>query len=123
MSDTITVGDNAERLAENFLQTKGLSTLTRNFHCRFGEIDLIMRDKDTLVFVEVRYRSNSFFGGPLASVTATKRKRLLASAAMYLQKNPRYQRHNQRFDVIGVLGNLESATYSIDWVQNAIEAD
>ena len=121
MSNTIVIGEHAEKLAEGFLHKKGLTTLTRNFRCRFGEIDLVMQDGETIVFVEVRFRSNNKFGGPLASITDAKRKRLLTTTQFYLQKNSRLLNRNQRFDVIGIVGQADRAT-KIEWIKNAIEA-
>lgn len=121
MSNTITVGKHAEKQAEVFLHKKGLTTILRNFRCRFGEIDLIMQDGETLVFVEVRFRRNTKFGGPLASITDSKRKRLLATAQLYLQKNSRLLNTNQRFDVIGIVGESDKTT-KIEWIKNAIDA-
>ena len=67
-------GSQWEKLAESFLHKRGLRTLERNYHSRFGEIDLIMMDRQTLVFTEVRYRSDSAFGSGAESVTFTKQK-------------------------------------------------
>jgi len=77
-------GAEAETLAESFLTARGLAILVRNYRCRVGEIDLIARDRDTLVFVEVRLRSSSAFGGAGASITAAKRRRLERAARHYL---------------------------------------
>jgi putative endonuclease len=78
------LGQSAESRAEAFLKTHGLKRVTRNWRCRFGEIDLVMQDGATLVFVEVRLRSRSDFGGAAASVTPAKQKKLLAAARQYL---------------------------------------
>jgi len=63
-------GPMAEAAAEEFLSGRGLRLLERNYRCRFGELDLVMRDGETLVFVEVRYRGSNSFGGAVASITA-----------------------------------------------------
>jgi putative endonuclease len=68
------VGQAAESRAEAFLKTQGLTLVARNWRCRFGEIDLVMQDGSTLVFVEVRLRSRSDFGGAAASVTPPSRR-------------------------------------------------
>ncbi|MDO9467846.1 MAG: YraN family protein [Thiobacillus sp.] len=78
------LGHAAESRAEAFLKTQGLSLVARNWRCRFGEIDLVMQDGATLVFVEVRLRSRSDFGDAAASVTPAKQKKLLAAARQYL---------------------------------------
>jgi putative endonuclease len=77
-------GAQAEALAAAFLQARGLAIVARNVRSRFGEIDLVARDGDTLVFVEVRLRRSSRYGGAGESITAAKRARLVAAAETYL---------------------------------------
>jgi putative endonuclease len=77
-------GTVAEDLALRFLESQGLTLKTRNFTCRLGEIDLVMSDRDTIVFVEVRQRSSDAFGGAGQSITARKRAKLVATARFYL---------------------------------------
>jgi putative endonuclease len=74
----------AEELAARYLAAQGLRIIARNYRCRFGEIDLIAKDGDALVFVEVRLRRTGDFGGALASITRTKQKKLLTTARHYL---------------------------------------
>jgi putative endonuclease len=107
-------GDAAEDAALAFLQQQGLRQVERNFRCQGGEIDLIMQEQDTLVFVEVRWRSSVSHGGALASVTRTKQKRLLLAAQVFLQ---RYRQPPAcRFDVIAYDGG------QMTWLRNALEA-
>jgi putative endonuclease len=80
----VNAGAAAEDLAAEFLQSRGLAVVKRNYRCRGGEIDLIARDGATLVFVEVRLRSSSAFGGARASITAAKRRRLKFAAGLFL---------------------------------------
>lgn len=110
----ITAGANAERLAERFLLAQGLALLERNYRCRFGEIDLVMRDRETLVFVEVRLRSHSGYGGAAGSITAAKRERLLRAARHYLAREPRTPAC--RFDAILLDGTREPR---IEWIRDA----
>jgi len=77
-------GAAAEGLAAEYLSARGLAIVARNYRCRGGEIDLIARDGDTLVFVEVRLRSSAAFGGAAASITAAKRRRIAIAARHYL---------------------------------------
>jgi putative endonuclease len=77
-------GARAEALAAQFLESQGLVVVARNVRSRFGEIDLVARERDTLVFVEVRLRSSDRFGGASASITAKKRAKLAAAAEQYL---------------------------------------
>jgi putative endonuclease len=79
-------GVEAERIAERFLVQHGLALVERNYRCRFGEIDLVMREADTLVFVEVRLRGRTDFGGAAASITSAKRNRLMRAARHYLAR-------------------------------------
>lgn len=114
MSGTQQRGQEAERVAQAYLQQQGLELVTRNHRCRGGEIDLVMRDAGTLVFVEVRLRSNPNFGGALASVDRGKQRRLSIAAQHYLQQHP--WGGPCRFDVIG----LETQG-RCQWIKNAFE--
>jgi putative endonuclease len=108
-------GQAAEMLAAAYLQQKGLKLLESNYRCRFGEIDLIMRDGKEIVFVEVRLRSNPFFGGAAASITSSKQQKLARTAEHYLLQ------HGSapcRFDAV----LLDSLTASnLTWLKNAFE--
>lgn len=108
------LGQSAEARAESFLRSHGLTLLARNWRCRFGEIDLVMRDGDTLVFVEVRLRSRADYGGAAASVTPAKQQKLLAAARQYLATLKTLP--PCRFDVLALSG----AT-SPDWIRNAFD--
>ena len=92
----------------------------RNYRCRRGEIDLVMRDTDTLVFVEVRRRTSLAFGGGLDSVDARKRARLVAAAEHYLMTNRIGDERPCRFDVVAIDGPPRRAT--IKWVRSAFDA-
>jgi putative endonuclease len=92
-------GRQAEQRAEALLRGRGLKLLTRNYRCRGGEIDLVMRDAESLVFVEVRYRRHAQFGGALSSVDANKRRRLVVAAQHYLVSSG--WQGPCRFDVVG----------------------
>ena len=111
--DSKTKGTDTEQLACDYLQSKGLQLLQRNFFSRYGEVDLIMRDGDTIVFVEVRYRKNRNYGGAAASVTPTKQQRIIKTALNYQQQNT--LQDAMRFDVVAVEGNAPR----IEWIQNA----
>lgn len=82
-------GERYEREAEALLQAAGLSLVTRNWHCRFGEIDLIMKDGATLVFIEVRKRGSERFGGAIASIGPHKQEKLRRAMEFYLSTLPR----------------------------------
>jgi putative endonuclease len=110
-------GAQAEQLAALYLQQQGLKLLQSNYRCRFGEIDLICQQKDVLVFVEVRLRSNSAFGGAAASIDARKQGKLLRSARHYLATLPHIP--PCRFDAI-LMQSVDS--HGIEWVKNAFTA-
>ena len=107
-------GQIGEDEALAYLQQHGLTLIERNFRCKGGEIDLVMQDGATLVFVEVRKRADKNHGGAAASVTPAKQKRLIVAAHIFLQ---RYKMPPAcRFDVIAI-----DAT-EMSWLKNAIES-
>lgn len=105
-------GSAAEARAEAWLTAQGLRLVTRNYRIRGGEIDLIMRDAEHLVFVEVRYRSHAGFGGALSSVDAAKQQRLIRAAQHYLVAAA--WQGPCRFDVIGFDGSGDG-----QWIRDA----
>ena len=109
-------GNAAEDLALKQLRAAGLKLIARNYHCRRGEIDLIMREQDDIAFVEVRQRSRSDFGSAAESVTHHKQQRLLATAKHWLSQNPQYANSPMRFDVVGIDGAGQ-----LDWIRNAFQ--
>lgn len=111
------IGNSAEKLALNYLQSQGLKLITRNFSCKHGEIDLIMQHNKNLVFIEVRYRKHSQYGTGADSVDYRKQQKILKSAEYFLQSNPKYNQLPCRIDVI----SLGSDKANINWITNAIE--
>lgn len=119
-------GDAVEDAALAHLQTHGLRLLSRNASARVGEIDLVMLDKsgvdgDVVVFVEVRYRAGTAFGGGAASVDAGKRRRLVRAAQSFLQRHPRHANAPCRFDVVAASGDPASPAF--EWLKDAFRAD
>ncbi len=112
---TITRGAWAEEQASQYLQEKGLQLITKNYRCKCGEIDLIMQQKNIIIFVEVRYRKNNFFGSAAESIDRRKQAKLIATAKHYLQSNKTVAQHPSRIDVIAMTG-----TTQIEWIKNAI---
>jgi len=114
-------GKEAEAACSRYLKSQGLKLLNTNFSCRLGEIDIIMLDKNMLVFVEVRFRKNNNFGGGLESITTAKQHKLRKTAELFLQQNRQYE--NARFDVVAMSSNtqtrLEKQQYTFDWIKNA----
>jgi len=118
-------GQYTESLACEFLKKKGLKLVEKNFNSRLGEIDLIMKSNDTLVFVEVRYRKNNDFGSAAESVTANKQKKLIRTASLYLQQHAKLLKQPARFDVVSITGAIESNdidAINFDWIENAFGA-
>lgn len=111
----------AEDFAQRYLGARGLRLVQRNFRCRCGEIDLVMRDGADLVMVEVRYRSSASLVDPVMTITRAKRQRLLRAAARYLQARPADSERNVRFDVLAVSGSL--AAPRCTWYRAAFTAD
>ncbi|MDH3354766.1 MAG: YraN family protein [Chromatiales bacterium] len=110
------IGHDAETAAINYLQQQGLTLTERNYHCRRGEIDIIMDDADTLVFVEVKYRQSPRFGSASEMVTPQKQKKIITTALHYLQQNKLEQAC--RFDVVAI-----SPDTGVEWIKSAFETD
>lgn len=116
-----TQGAHVEALARDFLLRQGLTPVAANANYRGGELDLVMRDGDTLVFVEVRYRRGSGFGGGAASVDANKRRKLVHAAGLFLAAHREHAKAPCRFDVIDASGDPETPAF--DWLRDAFRAD
>ena len=101
-----------EKKASDFLVKQGLSIIEKNFYSKVGEVDIIAKDKGTIVFVEVKYRKNDDFGRPEESVNKKKIKKIKDTAFIYLQINNLYK-SDIRFDVVSILGE------EITWLRAA----
>jgi len=108
-------GRKAEAEAERFLMEQGLRLLERNYRTRRGEIDLVMEDNATIVFVEVRFRTAGALVAPEESITAAKRKRISLAAAQYLARERHARDRPCRFDVVAISDELR-------WLKAAFEA-
>jgi putative endonuclease len=106
-----------ESTAESFLQSRGLKLLQRNFSSRFGEIDLIMEDHGTLVFVEVKCRTSNQHGSGADAVTVHKQGRISRTASWFLAKNPRRAEQFCRFDVVSI--DPLKTNNGINWIKGA----
>lgn len=121
MSGTRARGAGVEAAARDFLLGQGLRAVAANANYRFGELDLVMLDGDTLVFVEVRYRRSAGFGGGAASVDARKRRKLVTAARAFLHVHRGLADATCRFDVIDASGDPAAPTF--DWLRDAFRAD
>ncbi len=109
-----------EKLALRYLKKQGLKFLQKNYHCRLGEIDLVMSDQGYIVFIEVRYRKNTGFGNGLDTVTKNKQQKLIKTAQLYLIQEGLYEKVPARFDVVSISsGKLKP---ELIWVKNAFQA-
>ena len=116
---SLKIGFTAEEQAKDYLTAQGLTWVASNYRCRLGEIDLIMRDKTDLVFVEVRARASNTFGGAIASITRSKRQKLIRTALLYLQTTKLHDKLPSRFDVV----SLEGTPRQITWIKHAFGVD
>lgn len=114
--NTRNIGYDKEQIAADYLEAKGYFIIQRNYRVRQGEIDIVARDKDTIVFVEVKYRKNTISGHPLEAVTIRKQRQVCDVALFYMNQNKiNPETTPVRFDVIGILGN------DITHIENAFE--
>ena len=111
-------GEKFEQIAKTHLIKQGLTAVCDNFNCRVGEIDLIMSDNNTLVFVEVKHRKNDNFGGSIAAVSRAKQNKIIKTSMFYCQKhNINFEQLPCRFDVVAITGLNEP--FKIQWIRNA----
>lgn len=108
-------GQTAELQALKYLEQQGLVLVCRNFRCKQGELDLVMKEGNVLVIVEVRFRKTERFGGAVASVTAQKQARIIAATQHYVIIN-RLSQLPIRFDVVAISGD-----HHINWIKNAFQ--
>lgn len=115
------IGDAAETLAVKKLKKAGYKIIERNFTARCGEIDIIAKDREYIVFVEVRYRKTGLYGSGAETVDFAKRKKIIRTALCYLAKNNASE-HPARFDVVSISGALDGK-YDIEVIKNAFDAE
>lgn len=119
-ADSASRGKWAESVARDYLRAEGLETLSANYRCPHGELDLVMRDGSTIVFVEVRYRQSGNYGSSADSVTGAKQQRMIATAQHYLQHTAASETLSCRFDVVAISRNPKNP--EIDWIKDAFDA-
>jgi len=113
-------GDVFEQRARAELERAGLTCLAHNYSTRYGELDLVMRDGDTIVFVEVRYRKSASHGDAATSITASKQAKLILAAQHWLAAHPQHARSSCRFDVVSYDGLANAIRHN--WLRGAFEA-
>jgi putative endonuclease len=112
-----------EKLAKNYLVDHGLTLLRQNYHCRFGEIDLIMLQQEVLCFIEVKYRNSMAYGGAASAIPAQKQRKIVKTALVFIAENVRFKQHSMRFDALLMQQNADRQSNSINWIQNAFYAE
>lgn len=122
MSPAQKIGATAEAFAEQYLKKQGLTLIAKNFLCKQGEIDLIMQENETIVFIEVRHRKNANYGSAVETVTWQKQNKIIKAATLFMMKHDWHEKKSVRFDVFACQGSLE-AKPEITWVKQAFYAD
>ncbi len=119
-ASTQSAGREGEAEAFEHLRRHGLTLVSKNWRCKGGELDLVMLDGDTVVFVEVRARRHSAWGGAVESVDGRKQQKLIIAASTFLQQQPRWAKHPCRFDVVAInTGHTQASR--LDWIRNAFD--
>ncbi len=111
-----------EDRARNYLLERGLQLIQSNYHCRFGEIDLIMLDRDSVCFIEVKFRRSLAFGGAAASIPHSKQRKIVRTALFYLAAHKRLARHALRFDAL-LIQQQATGNNDFNWIKNAFYAE
>ena len=122
MSKNLRKGLRFEDQARCYLQAHGLLLLQSNYRCRFGEIDLIMRDGDTLCFIEVKFRESLLFGGAAASIPAAKQRKIIKTALFYISAHKQLANQATRFDALLIQRQVDHSN-QINWIRNAFYAE
>ncbi len=112
------IGDEAENLAFRYLKQHGLTPVHRNFACRLGELDLIMRDESCLIIVEVRFRNHRSFVPAELTVDRRKQSKIIRTAAMFLAWNDRFASMPLRFDVVAIDADAHGEK-TVKWIRDA----
>jgi putative endonuclease len=112
-----------ESLAKKYLLQNGLALLKQNYHCRFGEIDLIMLQQEVICFIEVKFRNSMRFGGAASAIPIKKQKKIVKTALFYIAENDRFKQHPVRFDALLIQQQANRQTKDINWIQNAFYAE
>ena len=111
-----------EDRARDYLLERGLLLIQSNYRCRLGEIDLIMRDHDTVCFIEVKFRKSFAFGGAAVSIPHSKQRKIIKTALFYLAAQKRLANHALRFDAL-LIQQQPAGTSDFNWIKNAFYAE
>lgn len=129
----LNLGQWAEKQALSFLQTQGFSLIVANYHCRYGEIDLIVQKDQEIIFVEVKARSSTRYAQSYETISLSKQKKIMKSALCFLENEPRFSAFYCRFDVIcfdffqqfakKIQHDFSKFPYDQQWIENAFTFD
>ena len=129
MQANLNLGQWAEQQALEFLQAQGFVLIVMNYHCRYGEIDLIVQKNQELIFVEVKARSETRYAQSYETISFSKQKKIMKSALCFLNTHPQFQHFYCRFDVIcfdffqqfakTIQQDFSEFTYDQQWIENA----
>ena len=114
-------GDSSERVAALYLETHGCTILARNFRTCAGEIDLIARDAEALVFVEVKARRGTAYGAPEEAITPRKQIRLVELAEEFMARQPEFAGHPWRIDLVAIQLDRAGKVVRINHIKNAVQ--
>ena len=115
-------GQYYEGLAREYLLEHGLVLLNANYHCRFGEIDLIMLEQEVLCFIEVKFRNSLGFGGAASAIPTQKQRKIVKSALFFLSSQRKFSQHAMRFDAF-LIQRQSDAGHRLNWIRNAFYAE
>lgn len=116
-------GKQYEDQAREYLVQRGLTLLHQNYHCRFGEIDLIMLQQGVLCFIEVKFRASMGFGGAASAIPLQKQKKIVKTALFFMAQNKRLAQHAMRFDAFLIQRRASNQNHDVNWIQNAFYAE
>jgi putative endonuclease len=122
MAGSLSKGLHFEDFARDYLAKLGLRFLEKNYHCRYGEIDLIMRDRETVCFIEVKYRKTLDFGGAAYSISPSKQRKIIKTAMFYSAQHKNLTKCALRIDAF-LIQHQSDGSNQINWIQNAFYAE
>ncbi|MCH8104519.1 MAG: YraN family protein [Proteobacteria bacterium] len=111
-----------EAQARDYLVRRGLKLITENYHCRFGEIDLVMLHQRTLCFIEVKFRKSQGYGGAISAIPPQKQRKIIKTALFFMAEHKTMAQRAMRFDAL-IIQQDSDGDSPVDWIQNAFYAE
>ncbi len=111
-----------ESLARDYLVRRGLKLVSENYRCRFGEIDLIMSDQESVCFIEVKYRKSQGYGGAISAIPRQKQRKIVKTALFFMAEHKSMAHRAMRFDALIIQQHFPGSS-SVDWIRNAFYAE